>query len=62
MSMRINTVVTHLRPEDAHTIIEFLDQLRYVLLQNYGNDIRAMLQEATTTFERESAQEGDELF
>lgn len=62
MTMRINTVVTHLRPEDAHTVIEFLDQLRYVLMQNYGNDIRAMLQEATTTFARDSALEDDELF
>lgn len=62
MTMRINTVVTHLRAEDAHSIIEFLDQLRYVLMQNYGSDIRAMLQEATTTFERDRDQEDDELF
>ena len=45
MSMRINTIVTHLRPDDAHTLIEFLDQLRTVLMQTYGREIEAMLQE-----------------
>ena len=42
MSMRIHTIVTHLRPDDAHTLIEFLDQLRAVLMQTYGPDIEAM--------------------
>ena len=48
MSMRINTIVTHLRPDDAHTLIEFLDQLRTVLMQTYGRDIEAMFQECCT--------------
>jgi hypothetical protein len=48
MSMRINTIVTHLRPDDAHTLIEFLDQLRMVLTQTYGRDIETMLQECCT--------------
>lgn len=48
MSMRINTIVTHLRPDDAHTLIEFLDQLRTVLMQTYGCEIEAMLQECCT--------------
>ena len=48
MSMRISTIVTHLRPDDAHTLIEFLDQLRTVLMQTYGSDIEAMLQECCT--------------
>ncbi|MBI1889495.1 MAG: hypothetical protein HYS18_02485 [Burkholderiales bacterium] len=47
MSMRVNTIVTHLRAEDALTLIEFLDQVREVLAQTYGEDIRAMLQEAS---------------
>jgi len=48
MSMRINTIVTHLRPDDAHTLIEFLDQLRTVLMQTYGREIEAMLAECCT--------------
>ena len=48
MSMRINTIVTHLPPDDAHTLIEFLDQLRTVLMQTYGREIEAMLQECRT--------------
>ncbi|MCY0915650.1 hypothetical protein [Massilia antarctica] len=46
--MRINTIITHLRPDDAHTLIEFLDQLRTVLMQTYGCEIEAMLQECCT--------------
>ena len=45
MSMRVNTFVTHLRPEDAYVIIEFIDQLRDALMQNYGDDIRVFLQD-----------------
>ena len=48
MSMRINTIVTHLRPDDAHTLIAFLDQLRTVLMQTYGREIADMLQECCT--------------
>ena len=62
MSMRVNTVVTHLQPEDAHTLIEFLDQLRDVLVQNYGDDIMAMLQEMTTAREPRSTKVDDEPF
>lgn len=47
MSMRTHWLATHLRPEDALALIEFLDQLREVLMQSYEQDIRAMLQEAT---------------
>ena len=47
MIMRVNTIVTHLRPEDAYTLVEFLDQLRDILMQTYGDEIRAMLQEAS---------------
>ena len=48
MSMRVNTIVTHLRPEDAYTLIEFLDQVRDVLMQSYADDMKTMLQEAST--------------
>jgi hypothetical protein len=44
MSMRANTIVTHLRPEDALTLIEFLDQVRDVLVHTYGDEVKAMQQ------------------
>ena len=47
MTMRVNQITTHLRPEDAHTIIEFLDQLRAMLIATYGDEIVALLQEAS---------------
>ena len=48
MSMRIIKIVTRLRAEDAHTLIEFIDEVRDILMQTYGAEIRAMLQHATT--------------
>lgn len=47
MTMRINRLVTHLRPADAYTIIEFLDQVREVLMDTYGDEIITLLQEAS---------------
>jgi len=47
MTMRVSKITTHLRPEDAYTIVEFLDQLREMLMQTYGEEIVAMLQEAS---------------
>jgi len=47
MIMRVNKIVTHFGPGDAYAIIEFIDQLRDMLLQAYGDDIRVMLQEAS---------------
>jgi len=44
MTMRVNKITTYLRPEDAHTIIEFLDQLREMLMQTHGDEITALLQ------------------
>lgn len=37
MTMRVSRITTYLRPEDAYTLIEFLDQLREMLLQTYGD-------------------------
>lgn len=45
MIMRVHQIVTHLRPEDAYTLIEFLDQLRDMLMQTYSDEIRIFLQE-----------------
>lgn len=47
MSMRVQTIVTHLRAEDAYTLVEFLDQLRAMLMHTYGDEIKVMLQEAS---------------
>jgi hypothetical protein len=59
MIMRVNTLVTHLRPEDAYSVIEFLDQLRDLLMATYGDEITAMLQEAAPQL---STEIGDEPF
>ena len=61
MSMRINTIVTHLRPEDAHTLIEFLDQVRAVLMQTYGRDIEAMLQECRPCTQHTASADDDDV-
>ena len=34
--------------EEAITLIEFLDQLREVLMQSYGDDMKTILQQAST--------------
>jgi len=51
MSMRIHKLTTYMHAGEACTLIEFLDQLREVLLQAYGDEITAMLQQATTQHE-----------
>ncbi len=61
MTMRINTIVTHLRAEDACTIIEFLDQLRAMLVQTYGKEIKIMLQEALQPEVLQEDEHGDEF-
>ena len=57
MTMRTHTLFTHLRPEEAYTLIEFLEQVRASLLHTYGEDIRTMLQEASS---QQTAQTLDE--
>jgi hypothetical protein len=47
MSLHVHKLATHLRPEEAATLVEFLDQLREVLMQAYGDDIATMLQQAS---------------
>lgn len=47
MTMRVSKITTHLRAEDAYTIVEFLDQVREMLMQAYGDEIVALLQEAS---------------
>ena len=45
MNMRIHQFVTYLHPLEAYALIGFLDQLRDTLMQSYGDDINAALQE-----------------
>ena len=45
MTLRFNQLVTHFEPDEALTVIEFLDQLREVLINTYGEQIEHMLKE-----------------
>lgn len=47
MTLRVHKLATHLRADEAYTLIEFLDQLREVLMAAYGDQIADMLREAT---------------
>ena len=47
MTMRVHKFTTHLRPEDAYMLIEYLDMLRDVLMEAYGDEITALLREAS---------------
>jgi len=51
MSMRTHKLRTYLQAQEAHTLIEFLDQLREVLMHAYGDDIAAMLRQASLPLE-----------
>lgn len=62
MIMRVNKIVTHLQPGEAYTLVEFLDQLREVLMQTYGDDITAMLKEAMQNDTPVDCAEEDEVF
>ena len=43
--MRTHRLTTYLQAEEACTLIEFLDQVRDMLLEAYGDDITATLQQ-----------------
>jgi hypothetical protein len=62
MIMRVNKIVTHLQPGEAYTLVEFLDQLREVLMQTYGDDITTMLKEASQPDSPDDYGEEDEVF
>jgi hypothetical protein len=47
MTMRVNKIITYLQPDEAYTLIEFLDQLREMLMHTYGEDIRTLLHDAS---------------
>ncbi|MFY7906559.1 MAG: hypothetical protein ACOVO0_10505 [Burkholderiaceae bacterium] len=43
MNMRVHRLATTMQAEEAYTLVEFLDQLREVLMQAYGDEITRML-------------------
>ena len=47
MSMKVTRAYTHWTPEEAHTIIEFLDRLRDQLCDIYGDQIVSLLRETS---------------
>lgn len=51
--MRTHRLTTYLQAEEACTLIEFLDQVRDMLLEAYGDDITAMLQASAPQVPRE---------
>ncbi len=62
MNMRVIKIVTRLQPEEAHTLIGFLDEVRDTLMQTYGTEIRAMLRAAATTRESGVTEEDEAPF
>ena len=62
MSLRIIKIVTSLRPEDAYTLVEFLDQLREVLARTYGPEIMAMMQQVAAQMEAAQGPDEDVAF
>jgi hypothetical protein len=45
--MRIHRLATHMQAEQAYNLVEFLDQLREVLMHAYGDEITRMLVDQT---------------
>jgi hypothetical protein len=57
MSMRTHRLTTYLQAEEAYTLVEFLDQVREMLMQAYGDDITAMLQQASAPQQQREPQD-----
>ena len=47
MSMKVTRLYTHCTPEQAQTLIEFIDHLRDQLWECYGDQIVSLLREAS---------------
>jgi hypothetical protein len=47
VSMKITHLHTYWTPEEAHTVIEFLDALRDQLWHSYGDSVIDMLRQAS---------------
>ena len=46
--MKLSYLKTHWTPEEAHTILSFLDELRDTLWQTYGSEIIEHYQQPNT--------------
>ena len=49
MSMKTTRLYTYWDPDQAHTILEFLDQLRDQIWEIYGDEIVDLLRNASNT-------------
>ena len=59
MSMRVVSMVTHLRADEVHALIEFIDQLRDALMRSYEGEITAMLQQTTVQVPERGEHDGE---
>ena len=48
MTMKLTQLKTHWNADDAYTVISFLDELRDVIWDTYGDDIIQMLKDASS--------------
>ena len=56
MSMKVTRLYTHWSPAEAHTIIEFLDQLIDQLVESYGDEIANLMREACAAQDLDESQ------
>lgn len=57
MTMRFSQLITHWEPETAYEIIQFLDQLRDALCENYGEAIAQRQREYAQQFNQENKEQ-----
>lgn len=48
MSMKVLRLYTHWQAEDAYSVLAFIDELREQIINEYGEEISQMLQQAST--------------
>lgn len=53
--MKIAQLPLHLNPEEAHTLIDFLDQLRSLLTSHYALDIQRQHQQLCADYAQDIA-------
>ena len=53
MSMKVLRLCAHWQAEDAYSALTFIDELREQIINEYGEEIVQMLQEASTAGEEQ---------
>ncbi|MDZ7750266.1 MAG: hypothetical protein U5S82_23980 [Gammaproteobacteria bacterium] len=53
MSMKVLRLYTHWQAEDAYSVLTFIDELREQIINEYGEEIVQMLQEARAVGEEQ---------